>query len=332
MHIKLCRRVCFQNYTGLDYGPPLRDAIHRFTTIQNQTPDWFVKTHHKTGEEEEVFDSGISGMRVDGILEPRPPNNPEDNQGDLDLRQSSMFPFSTDNGPDYVAPVDFSGGARPKNNNQMNNWRQQQQQPPQQQQHQRLPAQTWRENQVPLHTGPASHVMSHSLQPDVHRNETPTLSESPTLPQRSAGPHWAPEPSVHSYPSLGTYNSSQHPFLPCSNNSNSSRNSSRRNSGRNPSGGSRASSSHSNAPMLHSNPGYPSYPSDSAHPSSDFGMRSGQGDGYPSVPEVTNHVPFWFKELIPKMKFDLIKAKARSEVFRPRLYLRFFYPCAIVLR
>ena len=137
--------------------------------------------------------------------------------------------------------------------------------------------------------------------PYVHRNDvSPSVnSESSTMPvRRSAGQHaasvpasWRPEPSVHSYhpnfaTSNATYSSSQPPSLPHS--ANSSVRSSR---GRNSSGGSRASSSYSNTPILGSEAAAPpflgSLQADSAHPSSNQGMRSlREEEEFPSIPDV----------------------------------------------
>ena len=223
------------------------------------------------------------------MQEPETLDHTDDNHIDSLVAHTSLFPFGLNNGFNPVPPVDFNGDVRPKDTNTIyrnNNNRQQRQ----------------RQNDVPLNN--AAMLPSPLRPPNRRRNDvSPSLnSESPTLPlsQTSMGqqaasvpPQWRHEPSVHSYhPSLATsnatYSSSQPPSLPRSGNS-----STRSSRGRNSSGGSRASSNQSNAPMLRSDAAAAafgnlgSFQGDSAHPSSDFGMRSvREEEEFPSIPDV----------------------------------------------
>ena len=231
--------------------------------MQKASPNWFEETHERKrkpsgdNQRKERNDSGDanndqcdSGYSGDQMLESL--------KIDKLVAHSSMFPFEMDDDGryDFDEPIDLHGDVRPKSNSTRND-----------------------------------------VSPSVN-------SESPTLPvsQRSMGqqaasapPSWRPEPSVHSYhPSLATsnatYSSSQPQSLPRSGNP-----SMRSSRGRNSSGGSRASSNHSNAPMLRNDAAAPpfgdlgSFQGDSAHPSSDFGMRSlREEEEFPSIPDVIN--------------------------------------------
>ena len=288
-----------QVYSKSGCGPALDGVINHFAEIQKARPDWFKETHQKkrrpsggnrrkrnneSGDgNEEYLDSGV------GMQEPETPDLPDENRIDDLVARTSLFPFGPNNDFNpFVPPVDLKGDVRPKDTNTIyqNNNRQQRQ----------------RQNNVPLNN--AAMLASPLRPPNRRRNEvSPSVnSESPTLPlsERSMGqqaasvpPSWRPQPSVHSYhPSLATsnatYSSSQPPSLPRSGNS-----SMRSSRGRNSSGGSRASSNHSNALMLRNDAAAPpfgnlgSFQGDSAHPSSDFGMRSlREEEEFPSIPDV----------------------------------------------
>ena len=283
-------------------GQILKDAIKNFKIMQESCPNWFEETHERkrkpSGDNRrkqrndsgdtnnEQCDSGYSG---DQIL--------ESHKRDA-VFNSSMFPFEMDDDRhDFDEPIDLHGDVRPKNNStSYNNSRQQPQ----------------RLNDKPLNNAASlvspphpSSMRRNDVSPSVFSDRLPSVnSESPTLPlsQRSMGPQaayaprsWRPELSVHSYhPSLATsnatYSSSQPPSLPRSGNS-----STRSSRGRNSSGGSRASSNHSNAPMLRSDASaapfgnLESLQGDSAHPSSDPGMHSvREEEEFPSIPDVIN--------------------------------------------
>ena len=283
-----------------DYGIALEKKINEFTDFQKKVPDWFEKTHKKkrkpsggnrrnqrnpSGDaniDQEQFDSGVSVSPGDQAL----PDHPDENQIDPVVSQSSMFPFGlSDNLYPFIPPIELNGDGqvRPKTNNNIyqnyNNRQQQRRQnevpvnnaamlpsPPH-------PQQQRRQNEVM----PVNNAAMLPSQNNVSRSVN---SESPTMAlRRSTGQHaasvpasWRPEPSVHNYhPSLATnatYSSSQPQSLPLSGNS-----SLRNSRGRNSSGGSRASSSHSNAPMLGSEAAAPSF-GDVGSFQADSGMRS----------------------------------------------------------
>ena len=260
-------------------------------------------------------DSGFSGDH----------DYPDENQRDRLTEQTSLFPsfgHDDDFGP-FDPPSDYRG-ARPKTNNNIhrnnNNWQQQRRQNEMSVHNAAmLPSaqhlqQQRRQNEVPLNNAAMS-----TSRPHRRNDASPSVnSESPTMPlRRSAGQQHAAslpgqhaasvpssripegEASVRSYnhPSLATnatYSSSQPPSLPLSGNS-----SLRDSRGRNSSGGSRASSSHSNTPMLGSEAAAPpflgSLQADSAHPSSDQGMRSVREEEFPSIPDVRVYLQVTFK-------------------------------------
>ena len=115
---------------------------------------------------------------------------------------SSLFPYSFDNLPNFSAPVDLHGKARPKTKN--------------------------REcNEIPLNNAAIS---PHHLNSNNIRHATPTVyvSNSPTLPlsqrqtsaEGTSASQWGAYPAVHSYPNPGVNQNSRVPQnLPNSNNS-----------------------------------------------------------------------------------------------------------------
>ena len=267
---------------------------------------------------DEQHDSGLSMTLRDQVLQPRPSDHSDDdNQRDPVLAQSSMFPIrmNEEAGLQYQfhPPDDYD---EDNNNYWNNNIRQQQQ----------------RQNVVPLNN-PAM-VGSPPYPPNMRRNDVHPLnmhrndvhpsvnSESSTMPLRISGGQqavsaptgWGREPSVHSsqpQPSVVTSNATYSPSQPPSlaHNGDSFVRNSR---GRNSSGGSGASSNHSNSPMLRSDPAQLSLQADSAHPSSDLGMRSvREEEEFPSNRDVIFFSKFLFSffytSLIP-LQFRLPKS------------------------